>query len=303
LGSSSKQWKELRTKKVFINNIELMSAKFGGTGVDGALNISSGTTTINLGGQRLVVKNYTSISITGTGKLTFTNPHSNGTIIVLKSQGNVTLTSSTNPNIDVSGLGGNSNTSGWGFVCGPSSESYGGYSATFRGSEQSLMTPNPGVGTHIVPTIESLTIPVFCGAGGGSGVIGGGPGDPYGGRGGGGLYIECGGDLNMTGNIWAKGQNGGTSSYPLDLYNAIAGSGGGGAEDGSCGQFTWRLIGYQTIGFGGGGGGCVYILYRGTLVAASGTIDVSGGSGGSGAASGGSGGAGSYNIEKNQYIN
>ena len=86
--------------------IDTSFLKFGGTGADGALSISSGTTTIDLGGASVVTKNYTSISITGTGKLAFSNPNANGTTIILKSQGNVTLTSSTAPMIDVSGLGG-----------------------------------------------------------------------------------------------------------------------------------------------------------------------------------------------------
>jgi hypothetical protein len=79
--------------------------KFGGTGADGALTITSGTTNIDLLGAQIVTKNYTSISITGTGALTFTNPNASGTIIIFKSQGNVTLTSSATPNIDLRLLG------------------------------------------------------------------------------------------------------------------------------------------------------------------------------------------------------
>src|SRR3990167_2203578 len=78
--------------------------KFGGSGSDGALSISSGTTDIDCGAAQLVVKNYTSISITSTGKLTFSNPHANGTVVILKSQGNVTLTA-TAPIIDMAGMG------------------------------------------------------------------------------------------------------------------------------------------------------------------------------------------------------
>ena len=82
-----------------------IKSSFGGTGVDGALTVASGTTTIDLLGKRIFVKQYTSISITGTGKVTFSNPHSNGTIILLKSQGDVTLTSSQAPMLDASGMG------------------------------------------------------------------------------------------------------------------------------------------------------------------------------------------------------
>lgn len=79
--------------------------RFGGTGSDGALAISSGTTSIDLGAAQVVVKNYTSVSITGTGALTFTNPHTNGTIIIIKSQGDMILTSSAAALIDASGMG------------------------------------------------------------------------------------------------------------------------------------------------------------------------------------------------------
>lgn len=98
---------------------------FGGTGADGALSISSGTTNINLGGAQVFIKNYTSISITGTGALTFSNPHANGTTILLKSQGNVTLTSSAAACIDVSGMGAAGNTTG--SVGAPGLTMIGGY--------------------------------------------------------------------------------------------------------------------------------------------------------------------------------
>jgi hypothetical protein len=56
---------------------------FGGNGTDGALSIAAGTTTINVGAVQIFIKNYSSISITGTGVLNFSNPHANGTIIRL----------------------------------------------------------------------------------------------------------------------------------------------------------------------------------------------------------------------------
>ena len=93
--------------KLFVTPAKIKNfRKFGGTGADGALNITSGITNLDLGGATIFERNYTSISITGTGQLTFSNPHTNGTIIILKSQGNVTLTSSGNPTIDLRNLGG-----------------------------------------------------------------------------------------------------------------------------------------------------------------------------------------------------
>ena len=47
---------------------EFSHIKYGGDGSD-ALSISSGTTTVDLGGARVYILNYSSISITGTGKL------------------------------------------------------------------------------------------------------------------------------------------------------------------------------------------------------------------------------------------
>ena len=79
--------------------------KFGGDGSDGALSVSSGTTTIDLSSASVVVKNYTSISITGTGVIDFTNPHANGTTIIFRSQGNVTISSTTVPAIDLNEMG------------------------------------------------------------------------------------------------------------------------------------------------------------------------------------------------------
>src|SRR5689334_1727458 len=77
----------------------------GGTGADGALSISSGTTTVSIASAAVFVKNYSRISLTGTGKLAFSNPNTNGTIIVLNCSGNCTLTSSSAPMVDASGMG------------------------------------------------------------------------------------------------------------------------------------------------------------------------------------------------------
>src|SRR5271170_962170 len=95
LGSASFEWNNIYAKTaIFVNNVGVAIAKFGGTGADGALSISSGTTTIGLSSANALVKNYSSISITGTGDLTFSSPSSNGAGATLKSTGAVTLTSS-----------------------------------------------------------------------------------------------------------------------------------------------------------------------------------------------------------------
>ena len=82
-----------------------VKGNWGGTGSDGALSVSSGTTTIDLGSNQVVIKNYSSISITGTGSLAFINPHANGTIIIFRCTGAVTITSSTSPVINLASLG------------------------------------------------------------------------------------------------------------------------------------------------------------------------------------------------------
>jgi hypothetical protein len=106
LGSASFPWDNGYFNNLLVNGATPALARFGGNGSDGALSISSGTTTINCSNAPVVIKNYSSISITGTGKLAFSNPATNGTVVILRSQGNVTLTSSSAPMIDVSAMGG-----------------------------------------------------------------------------------------------------------------------------------------------------------------------------------------------------
>lgn len=89
----------------YIDKSMIQHLRFGGDGSDGALNVSSGTTNIDLGGVQVFIKNYSSISITGTGAVTFSNAHANGTIIIFKCKGDFTVTSSATWAIDALGLG------------------------------------------------------------------------------------------------------------------------------------------------------------------------------------------------------
>lgn len=252
-----------------------LQASFGGTGADGALSITSGTTTINLGGAQVYVKNYTSISITGTGVLAFSNPHASGTIIILKSQGNVTITSSANPAIDVRGMGGaGGGAGGDGLGAGGSGTNGSCFDGATNGG---TCTTGGGVaGAAYSPifinSIFGKKIHLLCGAGGGGGYGGSSTGGPRvggaGGNGGGALYIECAGALNFTGIIDASGLNGGSGTAAgVQRYGGSAGA--------------------------GGGGGTIMILYN-TLTANSGTLTVNGGGAGS-AGTGGSGvGSGAF---------
>ena len=255
--------------------------RFGGSGADGALTVTSGTTNIDCGAARVVIKNYTSISITGTGKVTFSNPHANGTIIILRSQGDVTLTSTaTAPILDASAMGavgGTAVTSGTPANGNSGTDGQGIYKKTNLGTGSTDLAA--GSGGAAPSSFISTAIGHFYwalryhwavpGAGGGSGMVNSSGGDDSsgkGGRGGGVLIIECGGAWNFTisSGISVAGENGGNG--------AVTGSGYG-------------------MGGGGGGGGFFLALYN-TLTSNSGTVNVAGGTGGNMACSGF--GAGTY---------
>lgn len=253
------------------------TGKFGGTGADGALSATSGNTNIDLGGARVVVKNYSSISITGTGSITFTNPHANGTFLFIKCSGAATLTSSAAPMLSVAGCGAaggaTNNASGSGVslsgnagTAGVLTINYlnvkagaqGTNSAVGQGGAVSTFTYDPTV--HNVFYQYSYRFPsMFVGGGGGSG---GGSTSGVGsitcaaaGNGGGALAMEVAGAWNFTtsGGISVAGQNGGNGT--VNSGNAAVGGSGGGA-----------------------GGSFVAIV--GSITANTGTVTVAGGTGG-----------------------
>lgn len=243
--------------------------KFGGTGADGVLAITSGTTTLDLAGAVTFVKNYSSISITGTGALAFSNPHANGTLIDIKSQGIGTFTSSATPMIDVRSLGG---TGGAGFagangdgVVGNSGVGTLGVSAGGgKGTSGGNAAASSGFNTllSLQGEIYSKLVPLFTGGGGGGGACSSGSQGGNGGRGAGSLYLEIGGALNFT------------TANGISVAGTAGTNGSGGTNSG---------------GGGGGAGGSCVILY-GSLTAASGTIVTTGGAGGTGTGSGNGGG-------------
>lgn len=259
----------------------LSGVPFGGDGSDGALTISSGTTTLSAASAAYLTKNYSSISITGTGVLGFSNPNAAGTVIRLKSQGDVTITSSTNPCIDVRSMGGAAGTggaynsgstsgvttSGGGTTAAFGADSGIGLGATQNGTGGLSLTA--GYYLFSADSIDRQIRSVVVGCGGGGGLAtgndgGGGAAGANGGRGGGALIIECGGNLNFTGVINSSGTAG---SSPSASSGGSASAGGG----------------------GGGSAGMVVILYN-ALTANSGTINALGGAGGAGGTGAGSGG-------------
>lgn len=259
---------------------------FGGDGSDGALSVT-GATSIDLGAEQIVTKNYTSISITGTGVLSFTNPHANGTLLILKSQGAVVVTSSATAAIDASGIGaagGAGGASGASNANGSNGSDGSNGTAIYDESNHFGALGNGGAGAagaggavltsqtlylrNAIALSRRMTI-LACGSGGGGGGGGStssadGPGrgsdGGAGGRGGAGLLIECRGALNFTGTISVAGAAG------TDSEDTVAGGGESSAGGG---------------GGGGGAGGMCAILY-GSLTANTGTINCAGGAGGAG---------------------
>ena len=274
---------------------------FGGNGADGALTITSGTTTVSAASAALFFKNYTSISITGTGVLAFSNPHANGTFGIIKSKGAVTITSSATPAFDGTGMGAagvatnTANAAGSNGSDHPdildTSNHYGaggghyvdGVSAGVGGAAGAAVDTTAITNLAFPYTLATTylyrqKVHLQCGSGGGSGAgDGGGDEGGLGGRGAGGFLIECGGAWNFTttNGISVAGIAGGNS---VNGDSGTSGNGGG----------------------GGGGGGHFVALYN-SLTANTGTISISGGNGGTGSNSlsgsnygnaGGGGGAG-----------
>lgn len=228
---------------------------FGGSGIDGALTISSGTTTIDLGGNMFVTKNYSSISITGTGKLAFSNPHANGTVVFLKSSGNVTLTSSETPMLDLRGVGADVATDGITFWSSAPTKgaNASGASAGSGGTQATAYFNN----YNYYAGINAFTTGSGSGTGGTGGTATGGAGGA-GKRGGGAMILECAGSFNFTttNGISVAGQNGDNGANG----GVTPGAGGGG-------------------GGGGSAGGSFVAIYK-TLTANSGSVVVTGGTGG-----------------------
>jgi hypothetical protein len=232
---------------------------FLGDGSDGAL---SGTTTLNLASAKVVVKNYTSLSIGAGQTLDFSNPASTGSVIVLKVTGACTIAGT----IDGTGTGGANGTGETG-ATGNGTAGTSGISvklvSLYGGAGLASVTTVGSAGTFanlasttstVTSSFDLLRFPfslIGAGGGGGSGsgvnAVGGAGGD-----GAGLLILQC-GSLNFTGSIDFSGDNG---------------SDGSGTSGNS-----------KSGGGGGGGGGNVFVLYD-TLTASAGTVDVTGGTGG-----------------------
>lgn len=192
-------------------SMPVIPTSFGGTGSDGALTISSGTTTINLNSLPIKILNYTSISITGTGNLAFSNPHNNGTIIIIKCQGDVTITTSSSAAINLKGIGALGGTNGFLLP----------YGYTNKGNQSTTaFKAVGGDGLYLLNRISTKELSLSIGGGGGNN-----KNNDAGGRGGGALYLECGGSYTFTtGTIDASGTVGGSAT---STYGGTGGGAGG----------------------------------------------------------------------------
>lgn len=263
-------------RKVWVAGDQVLAADLngnfmnGGDGSDGALTVSSGNTNVSLGSARVVVKQYSSISITGTGSATFTNPHASGTWIFVLCQGSMTLTSSTAPMLSAAGcgaVGGAAVTSTTAGLAGTGASladfiglvTAGGVPSTGMGGTDgaggAIASFNSG-GTSLADFMLRKYQFLAPGAGGASGAAQNGTtvSSGVGGQGGGVLVIECGGAWNFT------------------TANGISVAGAAGGDGSGTGS-------YGAGGAGGGGGGILLAIYK-TLTANSGTVNVSGGVGG-----------------------
>ena len=286
------------------------AALFGGDGSDGPLVVTS-PTAIDLGGAQVLVRQHTTISITGSGAITFTNPHPRGSVVLFKAQGDVTLDSSATA-LDVRGLGSPGGAGGATHGAGTPADA-GGQGQDFAGVIDPVVQaglpgegggsqkggPPPGACGLGGPSYQATTIAykqaiIAPGSGGGGGG-GGGAGSTNspglggaGGTGAGALVFEVGGSLSGGASIDARGGDGQAgkdttkSSYNFNYSGAGGGGGGGGG-----GTVLFEVAGESTYtgsilvaGGVGGIGGCALPGMNGGTV--SGWDGARGGGGGGG---------------------
>ena len=236
-------------------NLYGWGSRFGGNGTDGALTINNTSTVINLGGAKAVEKNYTSISITSTGTLSFSNPAIGGTIVTLKSRGGVTITCSSAPCIDLRGIG----ASGGNTALSAGTLGNGILTPTLVHNAPSHAAGTGGVGGVVMPSSTPYLVDAFglnskssllaVGSGGAGGA---GVGFGSGGRGGGALLIESAGLLNFT---TASGINCSGSAGAAASVTANSGGGGGGAAGMCAIAYNYLTSASGTILASGGAGG------------------------------------------------
>ena len=303
---------------------------FGGDGSDGAYTNDTGA--IDLGSAEVVTKNYSSITIDTQHHMSFTNPHANGTIVIIKCSGNATIGA-------IIKLG-NDSTGGQTGASGGAGGARGDVSNGYVGENGN--TGNDPTGewdsenTHGGDFGEKLANCQGAGAGGGGQIANGGVGTEGGGNchptpGDGGTrqyyftglfdrnhqrktyFVACG--AGGGGGAGGSGNFGGTNGHGGDGGNgggvlilevagdfnvtggAIEAEGANGEDGENGGNYGDPNFPRNGGGSGGGAGGTVIVLYKGTLTGTL-TPSVAGGAGGNGGEAGptgnygGDGGAG-----------
>lgn len=268
----------------YVTNSDIRFAGvFGGDGSDGVLNVTSGTTTINLGTKSLW--QYSSISVSLGATLTFSGGTAGDKVPVLKCQGNFSNAGTiTTVGLGVAGgAGGTTATGGsngtqtvFTFVDGtrPNAGLLGaGATGGAGGAGGAIATKNAGYFTPY-----ALNGSGGGGGGGGTTASGGSGGFPAGGAGGAGgagslgIVLEVLGNFSNTGTMTVAGAAGvaGGTAGGNGINNWGSGGGGGG---------------------GGGGAGSILVTYKGTYTN-SGTVTVTGGAAGAGGVTAGMGAGG-----------
>jgi hypothetical protein len=246
---------------------------FGGDGADGILNVTSGTTTLDASGAKILELNYISINISVGATLTISNSHDEGTTLILKSQSTVTIAGA----IDLVGFGAIAGTLNHSM---PTENSHIGPTGNAGGNNSSGADKAGGTQYDLLTyfitgasgDINKRFLFVAPGVGGGTGGVGGtGTGGGIGGGGGGGA---SGGSFDTAGSTGGAG-----ADYTSTATNGSAGGvGTGGGGGGGKGTGAANTGPQGSAGAGGNGGGALIIESTGTLTF-TGTIDISGADG------------------------
>jgi len=302
-------------RKSYLDTQLALRTKYFGDSSDGAFAVTTGTTTWNT--SEKYVYQFSSFSLTGDGVLTFGANLQNKRVIVYV-DGNLVITSSTVPAVNLNGFGGLGGTSTAYPNAGGSGIASEIYSTT-------LTSAGSGGGA------ESGSTPLIGGCGGGGGGMATVGANGQAGSGGSGGASGVGGatsfatnfaqyNANNLLNFFAPGSGGGSGGRVQSNSGLVSGSGGAGGGSiifivkGSI-NITSTMQATGSVGTngatdgssnsagsgGGGGGGSIAILYAGTVIANTPTFTVTGGAGGTaGGKSGGTGGNG-YGIVKPIY--
>lgn len=258
---------------------------FGGTGASGTLSLSgTSTLTLNAAGASVAEWDFTSISLTQSSTLNFSNPSFHGTVIILASQGACTITGASTT-INLVAMGASSSQYGVGLVAGPASGVQIALGIT-NGANPFVGNELGGAGVHMATSSVLTPLNAFAGAGGAEG---GGGGRGLGGIGGGGLFLKCGGALTLTSSTINTSGSAGAAGSAQSATVITGGAGGGGNEDGA---YSATPASVSTGGGGGGGGAGSIVIAAKSISANTGNFLTTGGVGGTGGVAGNNGGAG-----------